>query len=360
MPAATFRRLLIGSLVAGIIASLPVVTRAEILEQILVKVNGEILTKTELEARQVAVIRARQQQKQLPAQLPDDELKKQIAALTPQLLVDAVDEILVLQRGKDLGYRLTDAQFDSWLANVKKENKIETDEQLQDALKADNMTMADLRKSVDRNFVIDQVQRAEVLGRINITEPEERKYYDEHPSEFTTPSAITVREILLKTPGDTKTINVGLDEETKQKAETLRTQLAAGGDFEKAVADNSAAPSKANGGLVGPLNLNDLNPAIANVLKPLKAGQVSPVVQVQGGYEIFKVETVTTPTVQPFEQARTQIADVIINQRRDVEIEKYIRRLRSAAIIEWKNADLQKLYEAEAKKPMPARTNGGQ
>lgn len=355
-----FRRLLIGSLVAGVFASLPVVTRAEILEQILVKVNGEILTKTELETRQVAVIRARQQQKQLPAQMSDAELKTQIAAVTPQLLVAAVDEILVLQRGKELGYRLTDAQFDSWLTNVKKENKIETDEQLQEALKQDNMTMADLRKSVDRNFVIDQVQRAEVLGRINITEPEERKYYDEHTSEFTTPAAITVREILLKTPGDIQTINVGLDEETKQKAETLRAQLAAGGDFEKAVADVSTAPSKANGGLVGPLNLSELNPAIADVLKPLKAGQVSPVVQVQGGYEIFKVETVTTPTVQAFEQARPQIADVIINQRRDVELEKYIRRLRAAAIIEWKNADLQRVYETESKKPLPTKSSGGQ
>jgi peptidyl-prolyl cis-trans isomerase SurA len=339
------RRLVVTALVAGFLASLPFAARAEIIEQILVKVNGEIFTKTDLEARQVGVIRQRNLQ---PAN--DAELKKLITDITPQLLVDTVDEMLVLQRGKELGYHLTDTQFETWLSNVKKENHLDTDEQLQAALKQENMTLADLRKSVDRNFIIDQVQRSEVIGRIDITEPEERKFYDEHSADFTTPATLSVREILLKTPSDAKGISVGLDEETKQKAEALRAQLVAGGSFEKAVTDVSAAPSKANGGLVGPINLTELNPAIASQLKPLKVGDISQVVPVQGGYELFKIETLTVPTVLSFEQARTQIADQIINQRRQAEFEKYIKKLRAAAIIEWKNPELQKLYEEQVKK----------
>jgi peptidyl-prolyl cis-trans isomerase SurA len=346
MPAPARLRRLAGSiLAAGLIVSLSAVGSTEILEQILVKVNGEIFTKTELEARQVAYLRQRGQQ------LTDEELRKQVTAITPQLLVDSIDEMLLLQRGKELGYRLTDEQFSAWLANVKKENKIETEEQFGAALKQENLTIADLRKQVERGMIIDRVQQAEVLGRINLTEPEERKYYAEHPAEFTSPATITLREILVKTPGDSKTLNVGLNEETKAKAEKLRAQLVAGGDFEKAVAEVSAAPSKANAGLVGPLNLNELNPALATPLKSLKTGDISQVIPVQGGYDIFKVESSAPPAVLAFDQARGQIAEKIVNQRRQGEFEKYIRKLRAGAIIEWKNADLRKLYEQKIAAP---------
>ena len=79
--------------------------RAEIIEQVLVKVNGDIITKTELEQRQIAALRARMRPDVDPRRSTnDDELKKALAEVTPQLLVDAVDELLLVQRGKELGY----------------------------------------------------------------------------------------------------------------------------------------------------------------------------------------------------------------------------------------------------------------
>ena len=89
-------------------ASVVAPMRAEIIEQILVKVNGEIITKTELEQRQVSALRSRAQGKQLdPESLKNDEtLKKALADLTPQIIVNAVDELLLMQRGRELGLRL--------------------------------------------------------------------------------------------------------------------------------------------------------------------------------------------------------------------------------------------------------------
>ncbi len=335
------RRLVGGVLAACLVALVPLTGSAEILEQILVKVNGEIFTKTELEARQVALLRQRSNQ-----QMTDEQLKKAIADITPQLLVDTIDEMLLLQRGKELNIKLTDEQFQQVLASITKENKLETDEQFQAALKQEGLTMAELRKSIENRMITDRVQQQEVFSRINLTEAEERRYYDDHNNEFLSPAQVTLREILLKVPGDSKNVNVALDEETKQKAQALRAKLAAGAEpFEKAVTELSESASKANGGLIGPLNLSELNPAIANLLKPLKAGDVTPVVPVQGGYEIFKIEKNSPPALLPFDQARNQIADKIFNQRRQGEFEKYMRRLRASAIIEWKNPELKKLYD---------------
>ncbi len=141
------------------------VPRAEIFEQILVKVNGEIFTKSDLEQRQVAALRQKGQQIDLKNDPNNAQLRKALDEITPQIMVDAVDEMLVVQRGRELGYKLGDDQFKSVLDNIKKENKMETEEQFQAALKAENMSLADLRRNLERSMIYQRVQQNEVLGK---------------------------------------------------------------------------------------------------------------------------------------------------------------------------------------------------
>src|SRR6478609_7065786 len=78
--------------------------RADIIEQVLVKVNGEIITKSDLEARQIAALRQKN-----PNFRPDSDtaLKKALEEVTPGVIVDAVNEMLMVQRGKELGYTMS-------------------------------------------------------------------------------------------------------------------------------------------------------------------------------------------------------------------------------------------------------------
>ena len=69
-----------------------------------------------------------------------DQLKQAIAEVTPALIVDAVDELLLLQRGKDLKYSLSDEQFKNIVDQIRKENKLEDDQAFQNALKQEGMT----------------------------------------------------------------------------------------------------------------------------------------------------------------------------------------------------------------------------
>ena len=140
------------------------VARSEIIEQILVKVNGEILTKTDLETRQVQALRQKGQNIDLASEKGNTELRKALNEITPGLLVSSVDEMLLVQRGKELGYKLSDEQFKRVLDNLKTQNKIETDEQLQAALKQEGMTMTDLRRNMERQMLYSNVQQVEVFG----------------------------------------------------------------------------------------------------------------------------------------------------------------------------------------------------
>src|SRR5437762_9247898 len=168
------------AIAAVVLTSLVPAARSEILEQVLVKVNGEIFTKSDLETRQVQEIRQSKKQIDLSTPQGNEELRKAIAEVTPGLLVNVVDEMLIVQRGKELGYKVSDEQYKQILDNLKTQNKIENDEQLVTALKQENMTLTDLRRNLERTVIAQRVQQAEVFGRVAVTDDEAHKYYDSH------------------------------------------------------------------------------------------------------------------------------------------------------------------------------------
>src|SRR4051794_6944185 len=97
-----------------VLGALAAPVKAQIIERVLVKVNGDIFTQTELEERQTAAIRARMGVDLKPEMVNNnDELKKAVDEVTPRLLVDAIDELLLLQMGKEKGMHLSDDQFKS-------------------------------------------------------------------------------------------------------------------------------------------------------------------------------------------------------------------------------------------------------
>ncbi|MGE0447689.1 MAG: hypothetical protein AB7P99_20870, partial [Vicinamibacterales bacterium] len=87
----------------------------EIVEQVLVKVNGEIISKSEFEQRQIAAIRNRPEF--ADGNAAQDEVKKALLEITPDLILAIVDEMLLIQRGRELGYALGDQQFQSIVDN---------------------------------------------------------------------------------------------------------------------------------------------------------------------------------------------------------------------------------------------------
>lgn len=326
---------------AFVLATVPASAQRVVIEQILVKVNGEIFTKTDLEARQVAALRQMGQQ----ADPSDAQLRKMLQDLTPQLLVNVVDEMLLVQRGRELGYRLGDEQFQSILESIKKDNKIESDEQFQAALKQENMSLSELRRNLERQMIVSRVQQNEVMGKIAVSEEDARRYYESHLSEFTTPEAVTLREIFVTVPGDGATVNVGNDRAAQEKAEAIRQRALAGESFETLAAELSDAPSRANAGLIGPLNVTDLSPEIRKLIEPMKVGELTALLRANRGYQILKLEGRTAAETMPFEKAREDISNRVFTDKRRGEFQKYLERLRSQAIIDWKNPEIEKSYQ---------------
>jgi peptidyl-prolyl cis-trans isomerase SurA len=316
---------------------------AEIIEQVLVNVNGDILTKTELEQRQIAVLRNRPELANVTPESP--ELKRAIGEVTPQLILDAVDELLLIQRGRELGLALGDEQFKSIVENIKKSNNLEDEEQFQAALKQEGMTMADLRRALERQMLASEAQRRDVVEKISVTEAEARAYYEAHKQEFTTPSELTLREILIEVPVTDRGVNVAEDDAAKAEAEDIRKRLLGDEPFARLAAESSDAPSKANGGLIGPIKHDELAEALQSRIDKMKVGELTEVIRTQRGYQILKLETRTETRIRSFEDARSDISNKVAAEKSAGERMKYLERLRSQATITWRNDELKKAYE---------------
>ena len=343
------------AVVALLVALTPLAPRAEIIEQILVKVNGEIFTKTELETRQIAALRQRGQQIDLKSAGANEQLRKALDEITPGIMVDVVNEMVIVQRGKELGYKLSDEQFKGVVDNIKKENKIETEEQFQAALKAENMTMTDLRRQLERSMIRQRVEQNEVLGKIGLTDSEARAYYESHLNEFTSPPTVTLREILVAVPASNRGVNVAAEEAAKTRAEEIRKRVTTGGEnFDKLAAEVSDSPSKANSGLIGPLSVLDISPELRKVIETMKPGDVSEPIRNARGVQILKLESKSESQTMPFEQAKDQIGERVFTDKRKAEYAKYLDKLRAQAIIEWKNQEVKRAFEEGLKQQAAA------
>ena len=314
--------------------------------------NGELFTKSDLETRQIAALREMGQRLD-PANtnLDDAQLRKMLDQVTPELMVSVIDEMLLVQRGRELGYRLGDEQFTGILDNIKKENKIENDEQFQAALKQERH---DARRPAAQHRAADAraARRAErdprphrglrrrgarVLRRPPLGV---HRAAEHHPARNLRGDA-RVRRPPRRTP------------RRARRPLRFRQRANAGENFEKLAVDMSDAPSKANAGLIGPLNLNELSPDLRKLIESMKPGQISELLKTARGYQLLKLETSTPPETLPFDQARNQIGERVFTDKRREEYDKFLERLRAQAIIEWKNDELKRAYEqglSESKK----------
>jgi len=321
----------------------PTMSAQLIIEQVLVNVNGDILTKTEFEQRQIAVLRTRPE---LANVTPESlELKKAISEVTPQLILDAVDELLLIQRGRELGLTLGDEQFASILENIKKSNNLEDSAQFEAALKQEGLTMADLRRSLERQMLASEAQRRDVVEKISVTEAEAQAYYEENKKTFTTPSELTLREIFIEVPVSEKGVNVAEDDAARAKAEEVRKRLLAGEPFPRLAAEVSDAPSKANGGLIGPISRDELATALQTQLDSMKIGDVTSVIRTTRGYQLLRLESRSETKIRTFDEARSDISNKVGESKMTGERLKYLERLRGLATITWRNDELKKAYE---------------
>jgi peptidyl-prolyl cis-trans isomerase SurA len=324
-------------------------SKSVIIQRVIVKVNGEIFTQTDLEQRQIETLRDRNQQAATPLDLQNEAvLKTALADVTPDILAEAVDELLLVQRGRELGVTFTDENFRRAIDNIKAQNKLD-DAGLKVALEQANLTLEALRTNFERTYLVQAVTQNEIMKGASLTDEEARQYYRAHQKDFLTPATVMLREVFVEVPTQTQGGQVGflasVADLAEAKVAAARDRALKGEDFAKIAAEVSDSGTKANGGLIGPVLVSELSDTLRGLFEKMKPGDLTEPLRTPKGFQLFKLESRSDPQPEPFEKVRDQIGDLIYRQRAETETQKYLDKLRTQALIEWKDDVYRAQYE---------------
>lgn len=306
--------------------------RAEIVEEIVAKVNDDIVTKGDLDAEELAVLQ------DLYRRFSGSELDGQVARAKKGLLRQLIDRKVLVQRAGHL-FDMTKMQ-EFYLQSFMEQQNIKSQKELEKLLSQEGMTVAEWKNRLVELFGPQQVIRAEVADRISVSEKDARAYYDAHAAEFAVPAQATVREIVLKT-------GEGDRERKRSDAEAVRARAAApGADFAAIAAEVSDAGTKTLGGLLGTVKKGDLAATLETAAFSVPVGEVSAVIDADYGFHILKVDARTDEAQKPFEDVKDEIESKIQNDRLAVQVKEYLKKAWSEATI-WVSPKYQARLDQE-------------
>ena len=289
--------------------------QAETIERVVAKVNGQIITLSEFQNRQIAAAQG--------AHLDAAGVGQFLRQNNARLLQEAIDDILIQQKAEDAGIKAPPAWIDEAIDGIKKENKITSDDQMQEALAREGMTLAELRGNIERGVVRRIVMQRDVQPKIEATDAEVKAEYEKvKATEFTKPPTVSLQEILI--PEDKGGLAVAREVAVKARA---------GEDFQALARSYSSAPSRTNGGDLGQLAQGDLAPALEKAAFALPVGEMSEPLPVEGGYRIIRVTAKTTGSTTPFETVKERVRDKLMMSRFDKAYDDYVAELRKNAVV---------------------------
>lgn len=243
--------------------------RADVIERVVATVNNEAIFLSDLRKRAVPFL------PQVAEAATETERMSRLKDLYDELLNYLIDEQLVRQLATSSGIRVTDADVDSAIENLRLQNNM-TEEQFQEALDAQGFTKTQYRRDLKRQLTRLKVVNERVRSRVNVTEEEVRARYEERARGEGNEVRFRVSHLVVPVDEGASAIQVAAK---RQEAVSLRESLTPENFNQTAL--------EMGGGDLGWITRGDLPEDLERALLPLDAGEISDPVRGAKGFHIF-------------------------------------------------------------------------
>jgi peptidyl-prolyl cis-trans isomerase SurA len=260
---------LVTAFVLALAANSATSANADVVERVVATVNNEAIFLSDLRKRAVPFL------PQVAEASTETERMSRLKELYEELLNFLVDEQLVRQLASSNGIRVTDADIDNAIENLRLQNNM-TEEEFKQALDGQGFTQAQYRQDLKRQLIRLKVMNERVRSRVNVTEEEVRARYEQRARAHGSELRFQVSHLVVPVADGASAIQVAAK---RQEAETLRASL---------TPENfNARAAQLGGGDLGWLSEGDLPEELERALLPLNAGEISAPVRGSSGFHIF-------------------------------------------------------------------------
>ena len=313
-------------------AALPIAAAADvrIVEEIVAKVNGDIVTRGELAHNREMLEQQLRSEGVTGARLQDEVKQRE-----KDTLRDQIDQLLLVQRGKDLNIKI-DADVTRRLAEIQVQSKITDPDKFHGWLREQTgMTFEDFKQQMTNQLLTQKVISEEIGSRINIPEAELRKYYDEHKGDFVREEQVFLSQIIISTEGKTPDQAAA----AQKKAVDLVARGRKGEKFSDLAKSNSDDVATAkDGGEMPPFKRSEhlLRKEIEDIVFAQKKGYVTDPIKVPQGLLILRVDEHFEPGQASFDEVKEEVMQRLAAPKMQPRVREYLTKLRQDAFLEIK------------------------
>lgn len=328
--------------VAALILATVALHADNIVDEIIARVNDEIITRSDMEKAKTANL------EELKQRFPSDWQAKWTTAQN-DILRDLIDQQLLLEKGKELGIT-GETDVVKRLNQLRQQMGLASIDDLEKEAQKQGVSYEDFKEQIRIGAVTQQVIGQEVGSKIHITNEEVQEWYDKHQKELTGQEEIGLSEIMVTTQlpnaEDKDKATTSQDKplpedpakvaQAEAKANQILEQLKKGAKFEDLAKQSSDGPTAAQGGTLGSFKRGELAKDLEDQTFSLKPGETTGVIRTRQGFIILKVTGHRPAGVPPLKDVSEKIREAIYSERLEPAARAYLTKLREQAYIDIK------------------------
>jgi len=281
--------------------------------QVVAEVNGEKITKAELDKR-IEPMKALYKS-QFGMDFSKEEAQETLKKLEKGVLEQMVTEKLILQEANKRKIKVDKQEIDRQIDGLV-QARFPSRQAFDEFMKKQGFTLADLQQELKSQLIADKLAKEVIAGaKAEVSDKEAEDYFQAHQDQYNVPELVKARHILVK---------------DKKQAEEILRELKSGGDFVQLAKKYTQDPgSKESGGDLGYFSRGQMVPPFEKAAFSLQIGEISSIIQTDYGYHIIKVEDHKKEQIFQFEQVREEVKKELAENKKKDAWMKFLEDLRS-------------------------------
>lgn len=237
--------------------------------------------------------------------------------LRRRVLDELVDRTLLLQEARARSIVVGQDQVERAFLRIRSEYP---GTHFDDLLAQERVSQTELKSRLKDQLTIERLFEQEVFPRLQVVDAEVERHYADHAAEYQEPERVRVLQIVVPSR-----------DEAIQIRDKLRRNPQTFGEVAK---KSSIGPEGKNGGDLGYIGRGAGFPEVFDACFTMPLNAISEIIPSPYGFHIFKVVDRKGAQKRTLEQARAEITEKLVREKRARAQEEYLRTLRERARIQ--------------------------
>ena len=249
--------------------------------------------------------------------------------LRAELLNQIIDEKLTDQAVKRNNIEVSEKEIDATIERIKAARSL-TDEDIRAGIALQGLTMEGYRKAIKEQLLRSILVNREIKSKIVITEDEIKKYYEAHREKYAGETKYHIWNIFIRS---SEVVDESAKELALGKMESIITKLNQGQAFESLAAQKPDSSMDPEGADLGLYRLDELSPQLQKTVKDMKAGDFSPILKTDMGYQIIYVQKIIHTDAKSMADVKAEIQQTLYEDAVENRFQTWLKNLRKKSYI---------------------------